>query len=71
MLIVLLLILGVGQYVINEQYHQLIKIGLKYSVHYVYKYCRGISQSERHYKEFRMPRSDFEGSLRYVILFNL
>jgi hypothetical protein len=44
----LFFILGIDQYVVNEDHDKLVQLRHEYGVHQVHKMCRSIGESKRH-----------------------
>jgi hypothetical protein len=66
MLLMLFLILGVDQDVVNEDHDKLVQLRHEYGVHHVHEMCRSISESRQHNQILIQPIRGGEGSLRDV-----
>jgi dynactin complex subunit len=71
MLLMLFLILGVDQDVVNEDHDKLVQLWHEYEVHQVHKMCKSISESKRHNQLLIQPIPGGEGSLRDVFQMDL
>jgi hypothetical protein len=66
MLLMLLFILGVDQYVINEDHDKLVQLQHEYRVHQVHEMCRSIGESTRHNQILIQPIPGGECSLKNI-----
>ena len=71
MLLMFVLDFGIDQNVVNKDDDEIIKEGLKHSVHEVHKCCWCIGKPKGHHKKFLMPIPSTNGSLRNVFPFDL
>ena len=60
MSLMFLLGLGINQNIVNEYHYKLVKVWSEHSLHEIHENCRGIGQTEWHYKEFVMSISGVE-----------
>jgi hypothetical protein len=65
-LLMLFLILGVDQDVINEDHDKLVQLQHEYRVHQVHEMCRSIGESKRHNQILIQPTPSGESSLRDI-----
>ena len=70
MILMILLLLGVDQDVINKGHYKLIQIGLEYPMHEIHECRWSIRQSERHHCELEMSIPCPKSCLRDVYLPN-
>jgi dynactin complex subunit len=71
MLLMLFLILGVDQDVVNEDHDKLVQLRHEYEVHQVHKMCISISESKRHNQLLIQLIPGGEDSLRDVFQMDL
>src|SRR3954469_15903997 len=71
MCLMLLLILGIDQYIINEHHDKLVQELHKHLVHHIHEVCRSISQSKWHNSILIQPIPRSKGCLRNIPLSNL
>src|SRR3954468_15088637 len=71
MCLMLLLILGIHQYIINEHHNEFIQELHKHLVHHIHEVCRSISQSKGHNSILIQPIPCSKGCLRNIPLSNL
>src|ERR1044071_5035492 len=67
----LLLILGIHQYIINEHHNEFIQELHKHLVHHIHEVCMSISQSKGHNGILKQPIPCSKSSLRNILLPNL
>jgi hypothetical protein len=61
-----MVIFGIDQNVVNEDYDKLVQVRLKDSVHIVHKHSWSITQTKRHDKEFKVPITGSESILGHI-----
>jgi hypothetical protein len=71
MLLILFLILGVDQDVINEDHDKLVQFRHEYRVHQVHEICRSIGEYKRYNQILIQPIPGGEGSLRDIFQMDL
>src|ERR1044071_8214754 len=71
MCLMLLLILGIDQYIINENHNELVQELHKHLVHHIHEVCRSISQSKGHNSVLIQPIPCSKGCLRNIPFSNL
>ena len=67
----LFLTLGVNEYVINEDYHEIIEEAHEHFVHHMHEEGRGIGETKGHQSMFIKTVSCSECGLRNIFPFNL
>ena len=64
----LLLRLRIHQHIIDEHYHELVKVQMKHLIHQIHESCRSIHQTKWHHEELVVPVPTLRDDLVHVLL---